>query len=80
MRQNSVVPQLIKQGQRMYSVATQDTQLFATSTSKTTETSLNNLQKQKITTLRTLSMPKHTLLKRLYQFVAIVNVYLNTTK
>ena len=80
MRQNSVVPQLIKQGQRMHSVATPDTQLFATSTSKTTETSLNNLQKQKITTLRTLSMPKHTLLKRLYQFVATVNVYLHTAK
>ena len=47
MRQNSVVPQLKKQGQKMYSVATPDTQLFAISTSKTTETSLNNLQKQK---------------------------------
>ena len=64
----------------MYYVATPDTQLTATSTSKTTETSLNNLQKQKITTLRNLSMPKHTLLKRLYQFVATVNVYLHTTK
>ena len=66
LRQNSAVPQLIKQGQRMYSVATPDTQLLATSTSKTTERSLNNLQIQKITALRTLSMPKHTLLKRLY--------------
>ena len=64
----------------MYYVATPDTQLIATSTSKTTETSLNNLQKQKITTPKTLSMPKHTLLKRLYQFAATVNVYLHTAK
>ena len=50
MRQNSVVPQLINVlnvQQRMYSAATPDTQLLAISTSKTTETSLNNLQKQK---------------------------------
>ena len=32
----------------MCSVATPDTQLFATSTSKTTEKNLNNLQKQNI--------------------------------
>ena len=58
-----------------------DTQLFAISTSKTTEKSLYNLQKnKKITTLRTLSVPKCTLLKRLYQFVATVNVYLHATK
>ena len=69
-----------KTGTKMYSVATPDTQLFAISTSKTTEASLNNLQNKKNTTLRTLSMPKRTLLKRLYQFVATVNVYLGTTK
>ena len=47
MRQKSVAPQLIKQRQRMYSVATPDTELFTISTTKTTETSLNKLQKQK---------------------------------
>ena len=47
MRQKSFAPQLIKQRQRMYSVATPDTEPFTISTTKTTETSLNNLQKQK---------------------------------
>ena len=43
--------------------------------------SLYNLQKnKKITTLRILSVPKCTLLKRLCQFVATVNVYLDTPK
>ena len=65
----------------MYSVAIPDAQLFAISTSKTTEKSLYNLPKNKnVTTLITLSVPKCTLLKRLYQFVATVNVYLYTTK
>ena len=59
----------------MCSVAIPDTQPFTNSTSKMTEKSLNNLQKQnKITTPRTLSVPKHTLLKRLYQIVATMNV------
>ena len=40
----------------MYSMSTPDTQLFAVATSKTTEKSLYNLQKnKKITTLRTIS-------------------------
>ena len=43
MRQDLVVPQLIKQGQRIFSVSTPDTQLFAISA---TEKKLNNLQKQ----------------------------------
>ena len=47
MRRTSFVPQLIKQGYRMCSVATPDTQLFAISTSKTTEKSLYNVQKTK---------------------------------
>ena len=59
----------------MCSVASPDTQPFTNSTSKMTEKSLNNLQKQnKITTPRTLSVPKNTLLKRLYQIVATMNV------
>ena len=65
----------------MRSLATPDTQLFAISTSKNREKSLYNLQKnKKITTLRILSVPKCTLLKRLCQFVATVNVYLDTPK
>ena len=46
MRRDPVVPQLTKQGQRMFSVATPDTQRFAISTSKATEKILNKLQKQ----------------------------------
>ena len=84
----------------MFSVATPDTQLTATSTSKATEKVLNTLQKQiyKIEnsecasthpierTISTccyrecLSGYEHILLKRLYQFVATANVYLDTTK
>ena len=45
MRQDPVVPQLTKQGQRMYSVASPVTQLFAISTSKDIEKNLVNLQK-----------------------------------
>ena len=47
MRRTSFVPQLIKQGYRMCSVATPDTQLFAISTSKTTEKSLYNQKNKK---------------------------------
>ena len=48
MRQNLVIPLLIKQGSGKFSVATPDTQLLAISTSKATENKLNNHQKQEI--------------------------------
>ena len=64
----------------MCSAATPDTQLFGISSSKTTGESLNNLQKQKNYNTENLRVPKHTLLKRRYQFVATVNIHLVTTK
>ena len=50
---------------------------FAISTSRATEKSLNNFQNNKLTRY---SVPEHTVLKKLHQFIGTVNVYLATKK
>ena len=54
-----------------------DTPDFAISTSRATEKSLNNFQNNKLTRQ---SVPEHTVLKKLHQFIGTVNVYLATKK